>query len=136
MSVSPLRRNSKNSKLLYLHVWQILNKIILFLTVLSVKLPRVILRNLENALIACSAFLLFATNRVIGRKKITNQNTFKVFQHLLKERTFTALLVQIDDVMQIGEDPNVSGGAFDTYLCLIHMQQTSVHEMTKDGVVG
>jgi hypothetical protein len=58
MSVSPLRINSKKSRSLYLHVWQILNKIILFLTVLSVKLPRVISRNLENALIGCSALLL------------------------------------------------------------------------------
>src|SRR5712664_1713900 len=30
MSVAPLRINSKNSRLLYLHVWQILNKIVLF----------------------------------------------------------------------------------------------------------
>ena len=42
MSVSPLRMNSKKSNSLYLHVWQILNKIISFLMDLSVKLPRVI----------------------------------------------------------------------------------------------
>ena len=58
MSVSPLRMNSKNSKLLYLHVWQMLNQIISFFTDLSVKLPRVISLNFANALIACSALLL------------------------------------------------------------------------------
>ena len=58
MSVLPVRRNSKKSKLLYLHVWQMLNKIMSFLMDLSVKLPRVISLNLENALIACSALLL------------------------------------------------------------------------------
>ena len=58
MSLSPLRRNSKKSKLLYLHVWQMLNKIISFSIDLSVKLPRVISLNFENALIACSALLL------------------------------------------------------------------------------
>ena len=58
MSVAPLRTNSKKSKLLYLHVWQMLNRTMSFLIDLSVKLPRVISLNLENALIACSALLL------------------------------------------------------------------------------
>ena len=81
-------------------------------------------------------FLLIAVNSVIGCEQIANQNTFEILQHLSKERTFTALLVQIDHIMQISEDPDVGGGTSDTDLRLIHMQQTSAHEMTKDGLVG
>ena len=81
-------------------------------------------------------FLLIAIKSVIGREKIAHQNAFKVIQHLLKKCTFTALLVQIDNIVQISEDPDVSSSTSDADLRLIHMQQTSAHKMTKDGLVG
>ena len=80
--------------------------------------------------------LLIAFNSVIGCEKIANQNTFEILQQLSKERTFTAVLVQIDHIVQISKYPDVGGGTPDTDLRLIHMQQTSAHEMTKDGLVG
>jgi hypothetical protein len=82
------------------------------------------------------ALLLIAINPIVCCKKITNQDTFEVFQHFLKEGTFTALFVQIGDVMQIRKDPNVGCGAPDAHLCLIDMKQISAYEMTKDGLVG
>src|SRR6266481_1557762 len=59
MSVSPERRNAKKSKPEYLHVWQTLKRIRYSSIPFGVERPSMARRSLANALIACSALLLF-----------------------------------------------------------------------------
>src|SRR6267378_2674963 len=58
-SVSPERRKSKKSKPEYLHVWQTLKRIRYSSIPFGVERPSMVRRSLANALIACSALLLF-----------------------------------------------------------------------------
>src|ERR1700680_2082951 len=59
MSVSPERRNPKKSKPEYLHVGQTLKRIRHSSIPFGVERPSMVRRSLANALIACSALLLF-----------------------------------------------------------------------------
>jgi len=54
----------------------------------------------------------------------------------LEKCAFTALLIQIDNIVQISKDPDVCSSAPNTYLRFIHMQQITAHDMAKDGLVG
>ena len=58
-SVSPERRKSKKSNPEYLHVWQTLNRMRYSSIPFGVERPSMARRSLANALIACSALLLF-----------------------------------------------------------------------------
>src|SRR6266480_1877650 len=59
MSVSPERRKSKKSNPEYLHVWHTLNRMRYSSIPCGVERPSMARRSLANALIACSALLLF-----------------------------------------------------------------------------
>src|SRR5213079_3235887 len=58
-SVSPERRKSKKSNPEYLHVWQTLKRIRYSSIPFGVERPSMARRSLANALISCSALLLF-----------------------------------------------------------------------------
>lgn len=59
MFVAPERRKSKKSKPEYLHVWQTLRRMRYSSIPFGVERPSIVRRSLANALIACSALLLF-----------------------------------------------------------------------------
>jgi hypothetical protein len=100
-----------------------------------------IVRMLENIIVQVShqvdeALLLVAVEGIVGSEKIANQNAFEIFQHLLQKRPIAAFSIQVGNVVQIGEDPDIRRMASDTHSRLVHMQQTPGDEMVKNALVG
>src|SRR5439155_371590 len=71
------------------------------------------------------AFLLGTIERVIDGVKIRNQNTLNSIERRLGQLALAALGIEVSDLVQVGENPNIGSQALDADVRFVGMHQLS-----------
>ena len=69
------------------------------------------------------ALLLLALGRVVGGVEVGNQDAVEPVEHVLQDGPFPRRGVDIDDLLHVGEGPDIAGMALDKHLGFVGVDQ-------------